>query len=844
MVKLNAMSKGSIIKFAGTSWILLEPSIGYVIANSTLSSRVFNTTLTKRRFDPSDPNNIGYYLNTNYYNTLSNTDKSLINSKLWNVGNNRNESSIQVVANIGLLAYSEWSLYEKYIGKPISTFWTLTQRDEVDFGELSIWVVDSDGYLGHPSKFYEDVRSVRPTLTLKPTANVENGVVIGNTAPTQPGAFTQPSGTLETGDSKVISWGASTDIDNDLSKYILEASINGGAFTQIGTPTTNSFPYTVPTATSLKIRVKAVDAAGLESAYRESSLYTVQPPQYYYDKFTAIANTSPPTYEYQEVWSSESYGSDYQASGYTSYKLDKATGKFTTSGSYITIQGNFNAGTVYKVSGGTLYKYVANLSDAYLYVSSCTYKQIQTGGGDTYYTKGSLVQSGISAGISTYPANGKHTDGYWYVRGSRVSQSIAPPSPFTEPVSGKKFKPGETTNIAFGASNAANLSLYEVDFRYNSTGTWSQLPYNNTLIRSWTITTIKSLKTIELRVRAKNTSNVYSDYVYSESFEIEHNVAPTVSLTGPSDNSTLYENDTLNITGTGYDADPDQAVTVYYQINNEPKKVLATNLSQMQIALSKQLTFKGGKLYDGDTVITGILSDGVAHKLKIWAEDSEKASSAIVEKSFYVVPNRAPLLSVDAVVPSGVVDNDKFKITGKASDEDANSSVKVTRRINSGNSVEIYSGPGGEWEFDISLGQLKIGENTVVIEVIDNYGAKTSKTIKLNKNNVKTPILHSVARYKISPPAGSAKGVLLFIERDEEMDLKVELSMTLAGEQEQYETLTPSNTAPMPNTVRIVEDTYFYEATESKDNIILKLFTTRPDATVNHKIHLISGAIE
>lgn len=322
------------------------------------------------------------------------------------------------------------------------------------------------------------------------------------------------------------------------------------------------------------------------------------------------------------------------------------------------------------------------------------------------------------------------------------------------------------------------------------------------------------------------------------------NNAPTVTLTSPTNNQTLYENDILNISGEAYDADKDQSVTAYYQINSEPKKVLATNLSQTQIALSKQLTFRGGKLYDGDTALTGTLADGVVHTLKVWAEDSEKASSAIVERTFYVVPNRAPLLSVDAVVPSGVVDADKFKISGTVSDQDANSTVKVTRRINTGNAIEIYSGTGGAWEFELALSQLVVGQNTIVIEVVDNYGAKTSKTVTLNKKEVKTPILQSVARYKITPPAGSAKGVLLFIERDEALNLKVELSMTLSGEQEQYETLTASNTAPMPNTNNIVEDTYYHEKTEPKDNIILKLSTTRPDATVNHKIHLISGAVE
>jgi hypothetical protein len=664
---------------------------------------------------------------------------------------------------------------------------------------------------------------------------------VANTAPTQPGAFTQPSGNLEIGDSKVFAVGAASDAEGNLSKYIWEASINGGAFSKVGETTTNSLTYTIPTATSLKMRVKAVDSAGLESAYRESSLYTVQPPQYYYDKFTALEN---PIYEYDYTWGEELNSFEYTKTGYESFNFDKNTGKIILVGAQVTAISSYGGPTVYVLGGNEgqtlLQYYVPYINTPVMYrIATVTKKVIRTD-----YSKGSLIQTGITGGATAYPTNGRHTDGYWYVQKSRVNQSIAPPTPFTSPTTGKKFKPSEAATITFGASNAANLSLYEVDYRYNATGTWTPLAYNNTLTRSLTITTDKTLKTIELRVRAKNTSNVYSDYVYSEPFEIEHNVAPTVSLTGPGDNSTLYENDTLKIAGTAYDADSDQSVTVYYQINSEQRKVLATNLSKTQIALSKQLTFKAGKLYDGETLLTTTLAEGVAHKLRVWAVDNENASSVEVERTFYVVPNRAPILGIDAVVPSGIINADKFTISGTASDQDANSNVKVNYRINGANPIEIYDGAGGAWEFEVSLGQLQVGENLIVVEVIDNYNAKTSKTIKLNKDEVRTPILQSVARYKIEPPKGSAKGVLLFVERDEELDLKVELSMTLTGEQEQYETLTPESTAPMPYTDSVVEDTFYYEATEPKSNIILKLTTSRSDLSLKHKIHLVSGAVE
>lgn len=412
-------------------------------------------------------------------------------------------------------------------------------------------------------------------------------------------------------------------------------------------------------------------------------------------------------------------------------------------------------------------------------------------------------------------------------------------------ISGCSITVDKNNNIFATWHQKTNSTYTDINIKKNSNGVWgavkkiqgtaANLEYPSTLVDD-------------------NFDIIFGDVppmvymVYNKSVEYTgtytSNNSPTISISLPSNNQTLYENDTMYISGDAYDADKDQSVTVFYQINGEQRKVLATNVSQTQITLSKQLTFKDGKLFDGETALTGTLAEGVAHTLKVWAVDSENGQSATIERAFYVIPNRAPLLTIDAVVPSGVVDADKFKISGTSSDQDANATVKVTKKVNATNPVEIYSGPGGAWEFDVSLAELVIGENTIVVEVIDNYGAKTSKTIKLKKNEVKTPILHAVARYKVTPPTGSAKGVLLFIERDEDMDLKVELSMTLAGEQEQYETLTADNTAPMPNTNGIVEDTYYHEVTEPKDNIILKLSTTRPDATVNHKIHLISGAIE
>lgn len=320
------------------------------------------------------------------------------------------------------------------------------------------------------------------------------------------------------------------------------------------------------------------------------------------------------------------------------------------------------------------------------------------------------------------------------------------------------------------------------------------------------------------------------------------NSVPTVAVTAPSANMTLYENDLFNLAGQAADVDVNQSVTVYAQINNDQRIVLGVGLSNAPVTFNKSLKFKSGRLYDSETPITSNLTDGIPHTLKIWAQDGDGAQSAITERTFYVVPNRPPILTVDTVVPSGVINTDKFKVSGTAGDPDGNS-VTAAYRINNGNSValEVIE---GRWEFDITLGQLNVGENTIVIELSDSYNFKVSKTLKLNKNEVKTPILHSVARYKIEPPKGSAKGILLFIERDEDLELQVELSMTIAGEQEQYVTLSSNNTAPVPSKGSVIEDTFYHETNEQKTNIILKLSTSRENVNIHRKIHLVSGVVE
>ena len=322
-------------------------------------------------------------------------------------------------------------------------------------------------------------------------------------------------------------------------------------------------------------------------------------------------------------------------------------------------------------------------------------------------------------------------------------------------------------------------------------------------------------------------------------YTIVWNATPNVNLSAPTNAQTLYENTAYTISGNATDADNGNIVNIRYSINDGTARALATGISDGNTAISfaKTLTFRNGKLFDGDTAITDTLAEGTAHMLRVWATDDQGATSTIISRSFYAVPNRAPSLTVDTPQPTGSINSDKFAITGTCSDIDGNE-VTVAYRINGANPVQIYKGQGGAWSFDVSLATLQVGANSIVIEVTDSYNFKATKTVRLNKNEIKTPVNTATARYKLTPPKGSATGVLLWVRRTETLQLDAKISMTLKGEQEQYFAPTDEITTAQVSQ-GIVEDEFIFSTAEAKTDIVLKLEMTKTQE--NDAITLITG---
>lgn len=114
------------------------------------------------------------------------------------------------------------------------------------------------------------VTFVRPCFLMQNTVTVGAGNnLVFNTAPTAPGSIT----ITRNGTNISISWATSTDTDGNLTGYILERSVNGGAWSVVTNTTATSYQDAISENwISAVYRVKAYDSDGLESAYTVSDV--------------------------------------------------------------------------------------------------------------------------------------------------------------------------------------------------------------------------------------------------------------------------------------------------------------------------------------------------------------------------------------------------------------------------------------------------------------------------------------------------------------------------------------------------------------------------------------------
>lgn len=320
------------------------------------------------------------------------------------------------------------------------------------------------------------------------------------------------------------------------------------------------------------------------------------------------------------------------------------------------------------------------------------------------------------------------------------------------------------------------------------------------------------------------------------------NESPVVSLL-TTNNKTLYENDAFLINGTTIDTDNGDVVTVKYQIDSGTVRNLHSGISDgaTPIPFTKNLTYSEGVLKDGNAALTSVLSKDSPHVISVWSEDDNGGKSAVETRTFYVVPNRPPTITVDPIAPqSDLINSNVINVSGSVGDLD-NNDVVVTFQINDKEPQEVHNGAPGIWAFNILLKDLRNGSNTVIVKATDTYNASISKVLTIKKTHDAVPLNEAIALYKINPPTGSAQKILMWIERMiGDLSVTAEVSMTNEGEPENFVSLPKTNSGPK---VGLTEDEFAYDALAPKTNIVVKIKYSRTDSAAVAAIKKISGVL-
>ena len=252
--------------FCGSERVSIKSDMDYVEVDFTFNTVNFNTTVDQidsvilyevdsdKILDivypslsfvtaPSIPTNISYPVSINSYNAVSISWSSV-------------SGATSYVLERALHGTS--SFIQVYSGSGTS------YSDRIPSGatkaQYRVKAVNSGGSSGYKTGNISSVYYTKP-----------------NVAPTTPSSISVPS-TVYGGKAFTVSWGASTDIDGNLSGYKLEQSYNSGStWTQVYQGSATSTSITIPfgAATRVLYRVKAYDSDGAESGYKVSSTSTV-----------------------------------------------------------------------------------------------------------------------------------------------------------------------------------------------------------------------------------------------------------------------------------------------------------------------------------------------------------------------------------------------------------------------------------------------------------------------------------------------------------------------------------------------------------------------------------------
>lgn len=243
--KLHNLPPGTTITFSGRQWIVLDQKSDgttYIILSANDGNRAFDPDNT-HFFNPNDTNNIAYYLNNTFYNSLS--QRHLIESHLWDIKYpNGTGTQSDVLAKIGLISYMEYNTYRSLLPPTGYNWWTRTPSSGYP---QDVYFVKSDGTLVPGGA--AGVIGVRPTLYLKAGTLVnDNNEVLNSVPPAAPqGLQAVPISPTQV----KLSW--QPNVESDLGGYIIyrdsveiaRVDANSTSYLDTGLTPSTTYTYTI-----------------------------------------------------------------------------------------------------------------------------------------------------------------------------------------------------------------------------------------------------------------------------------------------------------------------------------------------------------------------------------------------------------------------------------------------------------------------------------------------------------------------------------------------------------------------------------------------------------------------
>ena len=164
-VKLSELPAGTVITIGGHAWNVLDPVKGYLQSYRHVGEPTKFDPDNTNTYNPLDTNNIGYYLNNTFYNSLTAEGKAMILDHSWSTGNQLKENASSVTCKVGIIGRTEFDTYESYMSHAVTAyFWSRTSYSGTP---ISIYVVNPD-MTDNEKKAATDLSYMVPTVYISP----------------------------------------------------------------------------------------------------------------------------------------------------------------------------------------------------------------------------------------------------------------------------------------------------------------------------------------------------------------------------------------------------------------------------------------------------------------------------------------------------------------------------------------------------------------------------------------------------------------------------------------------------------------------------------------------------